>query len=128
MKSAEIQNGIVTNIILGHMESHIPVDDTVSIGDVYNGNRFTKALPNAGLQRQAITHRIDTMEREDMCSRGLRELCLYLLEKEANEKLIAAKELSGDKQTDLSTHAFYLKLKSRDDQIVALRLQLSTLA
>lgn len=46
MKSAEIQNGKVINIILGRMDGHVAVDDSVVIGDCYDGNRFYKPLPD----------------------------------------------------------------------------------
>lgn len=128
MKSAEIKNGIVTNIILGQMEAHLPVDDTVSIGDLYDGTRFSKALPSVEFQRQTIVNKIDSMEREDICGRGMRELSLYLLERNANGKELVSEKQRSEEQIDLSTHAFYLKLKARDDQIAVLRLQLSALA
>ncbi|MES2040476.1 MAG: hypothetical protein V4495_21870 [Pseudomonadota bacterium] len=42
MKSAEIENGIVVNIVLGMVAGYIPCDDTVSIGDHWDGQVFTK--------------------------------------------------------------------------------------
>ncbi|MBC3910850.1 MULTISPECIES: hypothetical protein [Undibacterium] len=44
MKSAEIQEGIVVNIALGMVATYIPCDDTVSIGDHWDGKAFTKPL------------------------------------------------------------------------------------
>ncbi|BBB65921.1 hypothetical protein UNDYM_1668 [Undibacterium sp. YM2] len=46
MKSAEIQDGIVVNIVLGIVTGYIPCDDTVSIGDTWDGNKFSK--PKSG--------------------------------------------------------------------------------
>ncbi|WP_162042368.1 MULTISPECIES: hypothetical protein [unclassified Undibacterium] len=42
MKSAEIQNGIVVNIVLGMVAGYIPCDDSVSIGDHWDGHVFAK--------------------------------------------------------------------------------------
>lgn len=42
MKSAEIENGIVVNIVLGMVAGYIPCDDTVSIGDYWDGQVFIK--------------------------------------------------------------------------------------
>ncbi|MFZ6733773.1 hypothetical protein ACO0LG_17735 [Undibacterium sp. Ji42W] len=43
MKSAEIENNIVVNIVLGMVEGYILCDDTVSIGDHWDGRVFTKS-------------------------------------------------------------------------------------
>lgn len=46
MKSAEIQNGIVVNIVLGMVAGYIPCDDNVSIGDFWDGHIFSKPVLN----------------------------------------------------------------------------------
>lgn len=42
MKSAEIKNGIVTNIILGQVVGFVPAPDSVAIGDLYDGTNFSR--------------------------------------------------------------------------------------
>ncbi|MCH8622638.1 hypothetical protein [Undibacterium sp. TS12] len=42
MKSAEIKNGIVVNVVLGQVAGYVPCDDTVAIGDHWDGQVFTK--------------------------------------------------------------------------------------
>lgn len=42
MKSAEIKNGVVTNIVLGSLPGYIDCADSVSIGDLYSNGNFSK--------------------------------------------------------------------------------------
>lgn len=78
------------------------------------------------IDKQDIIDRISAMEREDICNRGIREMSLYLLQKEATSK---AAELSTEAhpvmpEQLLSANAFYVKLKARDNEITELRTQL----
>ena len=42
MKSAEIKNGVVANIVLGYLPGYIDCGDTVAIGDLYSNGVFSK--------------------------------------------------------------------------------------
>jgi len=46
MKSAEIKNGVVTNIVLGSAPGYIDCADSVSIGDLYSAGNYSKPLVN----------------------------------------------------------------------------------
>ncbi|MEM7047981.1 MAG: DUF4376 domain-containing protein [Pseudomonadota bacterium] len=39
--SAYIENGVVTNVIVGTMDNHVPCEDEVGIGWLYDGQTFT---------------------------------------------------------------------------------------
>lgn len=45
MRSAIIENGVVTNVILGSLPGSVE-SDTAQIGDLYDGQSFSKPLPN----------------------------------------------------------------------------------
>ncbi|MFZ6769932.1 hypothetical protein ACO0LM_22995 [Undibacterium sp. Di26W] len=61
MKSAEIKNGVVINVVIGYVDGYIPIDDIVDvqIGDLYDGLVFTKKpipqkkIPQVVTMRQA---------------------------------------------------------------------------
>ncbi|MBC3919157.1 DUF4376 domain-containing protein [Undibacterium sp. CY18W] len=59
MKSAEIKNGKVVNIILGCMDGHVPVDDGVVIGDCYDGLCFYKQPPDIPGLKASKSERIN---------------------------------------------------------------------
>lgn len=48
MKSAEVKNDIVVNIVSGMVTTYIPCDDTVSTGDRWDGKSFAKPLIEKG--------------------------------------------------------------------------------
>jgi len=45
MKNALIENGQVVNIILGSSPGYVPVPDSVSIGDLFDGENFINPSP-----------------------------------------------------------------------------------
>lgn len=128
MRSVDIENGIVVNIMVGHTNGYLPIDDSVDvkIGDIYDGENFTRPVESVEDQKTAIINKIDGMERQDLMNRGIREMSLYLLHKEAAAKAI---ELGAPITAELllAQNAFYVKLKARDDEVTALRLQLFAL-
>ena len=128
MRSVDIENGIVVNIMIGHTNGYIQIDDNVDvkIGDLYDGTNFTRPTLTIDEQKTLFINKIDGMERQDLMNRGIREMSLYLLHKEAVAKAI---ELGAPVTAELllAQNGFYVKLKARDDEITALRLQLFAL-
>ena len=47
MKHALIENGRVTNLILGSSPLYVPVTDDVAIGDEFDGENFSRPAPAA---------------------------------------------------------------------------------
>lgn len=47
MKNALIENGRVTNVILGSSPGYVPVPDSVAIGDEFDGENFSRPTPAA---------------------------------------------------------------------------------
>ncbi len=50
MKYALIENGVVTNLIIGSARGYVPVTDSVSIGDLVDGSNFIKPGPPAQVE------------------------------------------------------------------------------
>ncbi len=50
MKYALIENGVVTNLIIGGAPGYVPVTDSVSIGDLVDGSNFIKPGPPAAVE------------------------------------------------------------------------------
>lgn len=59
MKSAQIENGKVTNVILGSIAGAITCDDTVAIGDLWDGSTFTKPAPDVAGMKAAFIKKVD---------------------------------------------------------------------
>lgn len=80
--------------------------------------------------KQSIIDRISAMEREDLCNRGVREMCLYLLQSEATKKAaqLSTVEQPVTAEALLQANFFYVKLKARNEEITNLRNQLFVLA
>ncbi|MEM7046023.1 MAG: hypothetical protein AAF442_00005 [Pseudomonadota bacterium] len=67
-KSAYIENGVVTNVIVGTMDNHVPCEDEVGIDWHYDGARFTPP-PELPLTQDEQISQVD-IERDERIAQG----------------------------------------------------------
>ena len=109
-----------------HTTANGPVQYTPEEEAERDAEEAAWAAAAASRAKVAIQAQIDLLERASMMNRGVRELQLRLMEKEAAE-LAAAQSTPENPITAtqiLATVSAYVKFKALDDQIAILRGQL----
>lgn len=95
-----------------------PIPMTAEEEAIFLADQAAMSLQDAKGRTQA---QIDQLERDSLLNRGSRELELRLMEKEAVDLAAAA---GVTVEAYLATVPYYVRLKTLNDQITALRAQL----